>query len=373
MSESKKPFRVAVLSVPKHAYVPLGVASHPRFELVVVADDASQPDWVHERNEKFARERGIPYLRNVEEALARHDAQAAVISSQAERHCDLAVRAARAGMHVIIDKPMSTRLSECDRLVQAVEKAGVRFLMWNRNGLPAVQQARELLARGELGRLFALHLDFYFAKDAGPAKGTRPADQPVTPWLSHQIAAHGDGSDGSLGVEPMGELGCEGIYPLAYVRMLTGAKVRRVYCRAAARFHQIYADHGVEDLATLTLEMDNGLLATLALGRIGVASHPDLGEIKLHLLGERGALVVGESRPEIGVYYRGQPEAEFRHRRVAVTGDLLLMENFARAIDTGESTLLDVRASRDIAATVFAAVESARLNRPVEVPELQWS
>ena len=56
-------FRTAVLSVVKHSYVPLGVASHPRFELVVVADDDSQPEWVHERNALFAEKMGIPYVR----------------------------------------------------------------------------------------------------------------------------------------------------------------------------------------------------------------------------------------------------------------------------------------------------------------------
>ena len=38
-------FRCAALSVVKHAYVPNGVAAHPRFDLVVVADDADQPAW----------------------------------------------------------------------------------------------------------------------------------------------------------------------------------------------------------------------------------------------------------------------------------------------------------------------------------------
>ena len=50
------PIRVLVLSVVKHDYVARGVASHPRFELAVVADDANQPDWIHERNEEFAGE-----------------------------------------------------------------------------------------------------------------------------------------------------------------------------------------------------------------------------------------------------------------------------------------------------------------------------
>ena len=93
---------------------PRGVAAHPRFELVVVADDASQPDWVHERNQAFATEMGIPYVRDVERAISEYDVQVAAVSSQAERHCDLSVRAVTAGLHVVQDKPMSTRLSECD-------------------------------------------------------------------------------------------------------------------------------------------------------------------------------------------------------------------------------------------------------------------
>ena len=55
MAETKI-FRAGVFSVVKHCYLPRAVAEHPRFELVVVTDDADQPDWVHERNQKFADE-----------------------------------------------------------------------------------------------------------------------------------------------------------------------------------------------------------------------------------------------------------------------------------------------------------------------------
>jgi predicted dehydrogenase len=360
-------FRCAVLSVVKHDYVPRAVAAHPRFELAVVADDPDRPDWAHERNQRFADEFGIPYVRDVEKAVGGHGAQVAVVCSEAERHAGLSVRAADAGLHVIQDKPMSTRLSECDRVVAAVERNGVRFLMWNRNFLPAVLHARDCIASGAVGRPFAVHVDFYFAKDAGPPLGSRrPGDPPIN-WLAHQLAAHADGSDGALGAEPVGELQNEGIYPLAYIRMLTGAEVRRVYACAAAHFHQVSADNGVEDLAAVTLELDGGLVGSLCLGRIGAASHPDLGEIKIHALGSAGGLVVAEARPEVAIYYRGQPEKEFRRRRVAGDGDYLLMEDFARALDTGGETALGVRASRAICAAVHAALESARTHRPVAV------
>ena len=163
--ESNGKFRCAVLSVVKHDYVARGVVSHPRFDLVVVADDADQPGWVHERNQLFADEFGIPYIRDVEQALQDYDVQVAVVSSEAERHCDLSVRAAQAGMHVVQDKPMSTNIAECDRLVAAVEKHNVKFLMWNRNYLPALRHARQAIMDGQIGDPYAIHVDFYFAKD----------------------------------------------------------------------------------------------------------------------------------------------------------------------------------------------------------------
>lgn len=360
-------FRCAALSVAKHDYVARGVIAHPRFELSVVADDPDVPGWLHERNQAFADAYNVPYVRNVEHALRDFDVHVAIVSSEAERHCDLSIRAALAGKHVIQDKPLSTSRSECDRLVATVEQTGVRFLMWNRNGLPAVQRARQRIAQGAIGRPVAIHADFYFAKDAGPPKGSRQAGYPPIDWLSHQIAAHVDGSDGGLGRQAMGELAVEGIYPLAYIRLLTGADVRRVFARSTAHFHQVHADNQVEDLASVTLEMDGGLIASLAIGRIGLASHPSGGEIKLHVLGSKGAMVINEARPDIGVYYRNQPAKEPRRRRIASENDFLLADNFAEAIDTGGPTLLDAIASRQIYATFQAALESCRTGQPTVV------
>jgi len=365
---SSTTYRVLVLSVVKHSYVACGVGAHPRFELAVVADDAGQPEWVHERNETFAREHGIPYVRDVAQAIAEHEVQVAVVSSEAERHCDLTVRAADAGLHIIQDKPMSNHLSECDRVVDAVARNRVKFLMWNRNLLPAVVEAKAAIDRGEVGDPYAFHVDFYFAKDAGPPKGSRRKIDPPMDWLETLKAAHASGADGGVGTEPMGELCIEGCYPLAYMAMLTPNKVIRVFARTAAHFHQLNADNDVEDLATVTLEFENGLIGSLCIGRIGGASHPDIGEIKLHVLGAKGALVVSEARPEVGIYYRNQPEDEFKnHRLLAADNDYLLAEGFARAIDTDGQTLLDANKSRAITAIVTAALESGRTGMVVNV------
>ena len=363
-SNGDRPYRCAVLSVVKHAYVPHAVAAHPRFELTVVTDDPHAPDWVHERNQEFADEYGIPYIRDVERAIRQHDAQVAVVSSEAERHCDLSVRAANQGLHVIQDKPMSGSVEQCDRVVEACETNGVKFMLWNRNFQPAIIHANEIIKSGQIGELHAIHVDFYFAKDSGPPKGSRGPDDPPINWLERQIEAHADGSDGGVGQAPMGELEIEGVYPLAYIHLLAGAAIERVYARTTAHFHQANVDNDVDDLATVTLEMQGGVVGSLCIGRIGAASHPDIGEIKIHVLGSEGGLVLSESRPEVEVYYRGQPPAEFRRRRVANDNDYLLMQNFADALEGDGPTILDARAGRDICAVVEAAVRSGKSGRP---------
>src|SRR5262245_19582705 len=91
LSTSNKTFRCAVLSVLKHDYVARGVASHPRFELVVVTDDPQIPDWGHERNQHFADANRIQYVRDIERALREYNIDVAIVSPEAERHCDLSI------------------------------------------------------------------------------------------------------------------------------------------------------------------------------------------------------------------------------------------------------------------------------------------
>jgi predicted dehydrogenase len=69
-------------------------------------------------------------------------------------HKDAIVAAARAGKHVICEKPLCLSLDEAREIGEAVEAAGVT-MMCAHNQLfdPAVRRAREMLARGELGQI----------------------------------------------------------------------------------------------------------------------------------------------------------------------------------------------------------------------------
>lgn len=346
---SPERYRVLALSAAKHDYVPLAFKDHPRFQVVGVSDEPSAADWVHESNERLAADLDVPYEPGVDTAIARHRPDVAVVSSEASRHALLSVRAAQAGLHVVQDKPMAPTVDDCDAIVNAVERAGVQFLLWNRNTQPAIEEARRIVHAGEIGEPRAIHVDFFFCKDAGVLLGSdEPEDVPDS-WLSD------------------GELSVEGIYPLAYMRHILDLDAVRAFGRASAHFFRRHAEHGVEDIATVSLEMDRGVIGSLCSGRIGRPSHPNIGELRVHVIGSAGALVVAEPRPEVAVYTRALAPDDYRNRRTDEETDRRQVDLLVSALDTGGPTLLTARQGRHIVATVVAALESARTGRPCDV------
>jgi len=76
-----------------------------------------------------------------------------VIATPHHLHAEMAIAAAYADKHILLEKPMAPTLPECDAIIAAVEKAGVRLMVGHvmHFALPCLI-AREIIARGELGR-----------------------------------------------------------------------------------------------------------------------------------------------------------------------------------------------------------------------------
>jgi predicted dehydrogenase len=86
--------------------------------------------------------------------LAREDVRAVTICSTNDTHADLAVAAARAGKHIMMQKPMATTLRDCDRIVEAVEAAGVLYYQSHNLRFDAVhQEIKRLVDAGEIGNV----------------------------------------------------------------------------------------------------------------------------------------------------------------------------------------------------------------------------
>jgi phthalate 4,5-cis-dihydrodiol dehydrogenase len=76
------------------------------------------------------------------------------IATPHQFHAEHAVMAAERGKHVILEKPMALTLADCDRIIAAVERAGVHLIVGHTHAFDSgVRAMRDLIASGELGAL----------------------------------------------------------------------------------------------------------------------------------------------------------------------------------------------------------------------------
>jgi predicted dehydrogenase len=84
--------------------------------------------------------------------LAKGDIDAVYIVLPNSHHCDYTVRAAKAGVHVLCEKPMAGTSAECERMIAACGEAGVKLMVAYRLHFEEANlEAVELLRSGKLG------------------------------------------------------------------------------------------------------------------------------------------------------------------------------------------------------------------------------
>jgi len=95
------------------------------------------------------------------ELVARPDIDLVDIASPNDTHAAIAIAAAASGKMVMCEKPLGRSADEAERMVAAVEKAGVANMVWyNYRRVPAVTLAKHLIDEGRLGRIFHYRAKF---------------------------------------------------------------------------------------------------------------------------------------------------------------------------------------------------------------------
>ena len=76
-------------------------------------------------------------------------------------HAEIAIEAAKHGKAILCEKPLSMNTAEGEKMVAAIEKAGVPNMVWyNYRRIPAVTFAKQLIDSGKLGRIFHYRAEF---------------------------------------------------------------------------------------------------------------------------------------------------------------------------------------------------------------------
>ncbi|MEW4488864.1 Gfo/Idh/MocA family oxidoreductase [Thalassoglobus sp. JC818] len=111
-------------------------------------------DMVGDRANSFAEENSCQAYTDLDEMLANPDVQVVTICTPSGAHLDPAVAAAKAGKHVLVEKPLEITLSRCDQIIQACEESGVKLgsILPSRFS-PANQALKKAIEEGRFGTL----------------------------------------------------------------------------------------------------------------------------------------------------------------------------------------------------------------------------
>lgn len=213
----------------------------------------------------LAQKHDAIWLANYRDAVARDDVDVVTICTPSGNHADIAVAAAEAGKHLLVEKPIDITLPRIDRITNAVEQAGVtlacvfplRFALGSR-------KAKEALDAGRLGRLALA--DVY-------VKWYRPQSYYDVSWRGTQELDGG------------GALMNQSIHNIDLIQWLVGP-VESLFARTATLAH----DMETEDTASAVLTFQNGALGVIQ----GATScwPGDPARVELH--GDQGTIVLEE-------------------------------------------------------------------------------
>jgi UDP-N-acetyl-2-amino-2-deoxyglucuronate dehydrogenase len=216
----------------------------------------------------LADKAGAAWMTDYRQAVELDDVDVVCVCTPSGTHAEIAVAAAEAGKHLVVEKPLDVTLERVDRIVEAVRKAGVKLTcIFPYRFMRGASLAKRAVDEGRLGRLALA--DAYIK------------------WYRSQ--EYYDASDwkGTWALDGGGALMNQGIHNIDLLTYLAGP-VTRVVARADTLAHKMET----EDTAVALVTFANGALGVI---EGSTASWPgDSGRVELH--GDRGTIVLEDGR-----------------------------------------------------------------------------
>jgi UDP-N-acetyl-2-amino-2-deoxyglucuronate dehydrogenase len=235
------------------------IARLPELELVAVCDE------VPARAQEAGEGQGVPWFADYEQMLATVPSDAVVICTPSGMHPAHGIAAARAGRHVISEKPMAISLAAADALVQACDEHRVQLFVVKQNRLnPPIALLKRAIDRGRFGRIYMANCTVRWTRpqeyyDQAPWRGTWEFDGGA---FMNQASHYVD-----------------------LVQWLVGP-VESVMAKTATLARRIEA----EDSGVAILRFRSGAIGTI---EVTMLTYPRNLEGSITILGERGTVKVG--------------------------------------------------------------------------------
>ncbi|MDR1394480.1 MAG: Gfo/Idh/MocA family oxidoreductase [Bifidobacteriaceae bacterium] len=281
------------------------------------------------------------------EMFAQGSIDAVAIVTPDFAHADIAVAAAQAGKHMLIEKPLATTRDDVARMVEAITSAGVRAMVDLHNRWsPPFNTAHQILESGRLGDPYSA----YFRLN-----DTRWVATDMLPWAAKSSI-----------------LWFLGSHSLDTLRWFFNDEVARVYCTSRKG---ILASQGVDatDVYLTTLEFARGGIAQMENAWITPNGHPNINDIKFNLIGTKGSIAVDATNHNLIQLYTEEattvPDVLVQNSVFGRPAGFAFesIRSFADCLISGAEFKVSLEDAANGSLAILAIKESAALRQPVEV------
>jgi len=238
----------------------ISIEKHAKdMELTSVCE--ADPDVLAEHQKKYQ----VPGYLRLENMLANEKLDIIAVCTPSGLHPGHAILAAKAGVHVMTEKPMATGWKDGVAMVKACDEARVHLFVVKQNRRNAtLQMLKRAMTEGRFGRIYMVHINVFWTRpqeyyDSAKWRGTWELDGGA---LMNQASHYVDLLDWLIG-------------PIDSVQAMTSTSARHIE---------------VEDTGVLNVRWRNGALGSMA---VTMLTYPKNLEGSITILGENGSVVVG--------------------------------------------------------------------------------
>ena len=309
------------------------------------------------RGKKAEEQYKVRYYRSLEDLFKlNRDLDFVVIASENAKHYELVKYSLENDVHVLVEKPFTTRLDHADELIRLSRNkgryVGVCFVMRYHS---AVLQAKGMVDKGEIGELVSITTTNH---------GTCPykaAHWFVEPELSYGARIPLKPGDGRF---RGGSVTDHTVHCADLLRWITGSEAYEVFAEVG---ENIRGDLEVEDNALILIKFRNGVQASIDCSWSrpeGV--YPTWGDVNLYILGTGGVIELESFNQQISLASWTRGKLEYIYWGPDV--DFIMIRDFAEAITNDREPRATAFDGRQASEIMLAAYESISTGKPIRLP-----
>lgn len=294
-----------------------------------------------QRRKAFHERYGLQVVESAEAIFDDGTVSAVMLLTPPNTHLDLVRKAARAGKHILLEKPLETSMARSTELVETAEQAGVKLgVVLQHRFRPVAVALRSIIEEGRLGELVS-------------------ASARLSNWRPQSY--YDEPGRGTYARDGGGVLLTQGIHTLDLLISLAGLPAEASGYAATSPVHRMEA----EDLAFAAIRYAHGGLGSIGATTAAYPGYPD----SIDIIGTRGAARIESGRLTAAFHDGTTAEASDDTQATGVGSDPMafphqhhraVLEDFIAAIRDGREPMVSGREALKVHRLIDAILRSAR-------------